>query len=393
MEKICETEKCTGCMACYNICPCNAIHIIQNKEGFYVPRIDETQCISCNRCRKVCQANNGNTKYNPLIIRYAAKRRKKRMLSQSGGIFLALAEMVLKEGGVAYGVINSEHLQVMYTRVDKRKNLITLAGSKYVQAYVGRIYREIQNDLSKGRKVLFGGTACHVDGLLHFLKADGTDLGKLVTCDLICHGVPSPALAETYWKIVKEYYKTEIKDVNYRNKEYGWRNHVVTYKLKDGREYVSNNYVRLFYSDCMLNSSCYDCKYAKMDRIGDLSIGDCWGIDEVYPRFNDNQGGSLVHINTEKGMETFEKVKGQFIVAPLKAHECIQPNLQHPTPKPAERKEFWDKVETAGWEEAIKASDRFDMQTDELVPRRMLLSNKMIRMGQKIKRYILKDYI
>ena len=169
MEKICETEKCTGCMACYNICPCNAIHIIQNKEGFYVPRIDETQCISCNRCRKVCQANNGNTKYNPLIIRYAAKRRKKRMLSQSGGIFLALAEMVLKEGGVAYGVINSEHLQVMYTRVDKRKNLITLAGSKYVQADTENIYKEIRDKLKQNILVLFIGTPCQCEGLRKFL--------------------------------------------------------------------------------------------------------------------------------------------------------------------------------------------------------------------------------
>lgn len=47
-------EECCGCSACYAICPRSAIVMEEDDEGFEYPRIDESICVRCNKCRMVC---------------------------------------------------------------------------------------------------------------------------------------------------------------------------------------------------------------------------------------------------------------------------------------------------------------------------------------------------
>ena len=54
---ITDKYKCTGCMACLNVCPNDAIEIIKSKDGFEYTKINKEKCIGCNLCRKVCPSN------------------------------------------------------------------------------------------------------------------------------------------------------------------------------------------------------------------------------------------------------------------------------------------------------------------------------------------------
>ena len=51
-------EECTGCSACYAVCPGKCIRMEKDKEGFLYPEVDEKKCISCGKCEKVCPAIN-----------------------------------------------------------------------------------------------------------------------------------------------------------------------------------------------------------------------------------------------------------------------------------------------------------------------------------------------
>lgn len=47
-------EECCGCTACYAICTQQAISMRSDEEGFEYPVIEETLCIRCGKCIKVC---------------------------------------------------------------------------------------------------------------------------------------------------------------------------------------------------------------------------------------------------------------------------------------------------------------------------------------------------
>ena len=59
---LCKQELCTGCLACFNICPKEAIKLEQDKEGFVYPQIDQSLCINCGQCQSVCPIINFKSK-------------------------------------------------------------------------------------------------------------------------------------------------------------------------------------------------------------------------------------------------------------------------------------------------------------------------------------------
>lgn len=64
MVELCSVEKCTGCGACYNVCPKQAISMQADEEGFLRPSIDIGKCIDCGLCRKVCPPLNPVRKHS-----------------------------------------------------------------------------------------------------------------------------------------------------------------------------------------------------------------------------------------------------------------------------------------------------------------------------------------
>ena len=55
MKFVCDSEKCTGCGLCKNICPRNAIQMVPKETtGHFYPVIDSEKCVDCGLCRKMC---------------------------------------------------------------------------------------------------------------------------------------------------------------------------------------------------------------------------------------------------------------------------------------------------------------------------------------------------
>ena len=88
-----KKEKCYGCYACYNICPLNAIDMLEDEEGFEYPKVNEEKCINCKRCLRACPSINP-PHVNSDTAAYAcyAKNQEEHMSSSSGGIFAIIEE-------------------------------------------------------------------------------------------------------------------------------------------------------------------------------------------------------------------------------------------------------------------------------------------------------------
>lgn len=346
-----KQEACYGCTACEKICPTGAIQMLEDEEGFFYPVIDEKKCIGCNLCKKACQALNHDPIQNDSQEYYAVKLRdeEERMKSRSGGIFFSLANRILKEKGTVYGAAFDEELKVNHIRATTEAEVNACRGSKYVQSNLKEVFKQVEVDLKSGAKVLFSGTSCQVEGLRKYLNLK-SDINQenLYLCDIVCHGTPSPKIYQDYLKFVREKHKKEIKSFDFRNKNFGWRGHVETIKFEDGSEVTQDYFKNIFYSNYILRPSCYTCQHTSLDRVADITIADCWGIENVNKDWDDNKGVSLVILNTKKGKELFKNVSEEIDCISVDIQKCMQPNLKHPTQKPENRQSFWNLYEKKG---------------------------------------------
>ncbi|MDR2431601.1 MAG: Coenzyme F420 hydrogenase/dehydrogenase, beta subunit C-terminal domain, partial [Candidatus Margulisbacteria bacterium] len=224
-------ENCTGCSACFSVCPENAIKMLSNNEGFLYPQINAKKCTDCALCAKICPALGRN--FSPehfaepqTFVAYAGDNIRRQ--SSSGGIFGALALSVLKRGGYVCGAAFNAKWYVKHLIIDNQKDLPKLQRSKYVQSEIGNIYKELKKLLIKDKKVLFAGTPCQVAGLYACLQKDYENLW---TVDLICHGVPSPRVFAEYLTEITNGEK--ILSVNFRDKRLSWEQFCLTVKTNN----------------------------------------------------------------------------------------------------------------------------------------------------------------
>ena len=310
-----NAEQCTGCAACFNICPTDAISMQPDGEGFSFPVITDTKCINCGKCFTVCPALHDVTLHAPQKTYAVMGENSIRRQSSSGGMFTLLAQKTLEEGGAVCGARFSDDYKTVYhTLIDTEEELAPLRGSKYLQSEIGTCYRQIRKRLEEGAPVLFTGCPCQVAGLQKFL---GKEYPKLLTCDLLCHGVSSPSVFVRLFD--KQFGFQNIARIEFRTKEYGHDCTKGNIFFKDGtkKQITRQNclYEDAFHSSKNLRKSCYGCKYAQPGRCGDISLGDWWGFFEHYAVKNDHLGTGLVLINTDQGAAAFHAVKSKLVFA------------------------------------------------------------------------------
>lgn len=305
---------CCGCEACVNACPKHCINFKEDEEGFRYPKIDKSTCIDCGLCEKVCPVINQAPPQEPLSV-YAAKNTNEEELlkSSSGGIFILLAKLVLRQGGVVFGAKFDEDWKVIHAYAETEGEIQTFMGSKYVQSRIGNTYSQARVFLKQGRKVLFSGTPCQIAGLNHFLRKK---YDNLITVDVICHGVPSPKVWGKYLSEVTNNGVKVIKNCKFRNKDNGWKrfNFKIEYSSKDKPIIISsyhkdNLFMRAFLSNMILRPSCYNCKAKSGRSHSDITIADFWGIQNVVPEMDDDKGTGLVLVNSPKGKTIIDTLK------------------------------------------------------------------------------------
>lgn len=333
---ICPKNKCTGCFCCYNICPKQAIQMKEDEYGNVYPIIDEEKCIHCNLCKKTCPALNKEKlefRYPTKVYAMYSKDKEIRSRSTSGGIATAISKFIIEKEGIVYGagnIFNKESFE--FCRIDSIDELYKIQGSKYVHCYVNDKYKKVKEDLENKKKVLFIGTPCQIAGLKMYLNKD---YKLLLTIDIICHGVPSQKLL---FENLKESYKIDKNDFDYITFRDSNGFHLKLYKsiedYKSQKNFKSryanlDQYYKNFLRGNIYRDNCYECSYAKKERISDITIGDFWGLskdssinDDIY------KGISSVIINTEKGMELFDSIKQIFTYEERTYEEAYSNNEQ-----------------------------------------------------------------
>lgn len=326
--KIIEKSECMGCHACYSVCPKQAITMVKDEKGFKVYKIDEEKCIKCGLCKKVCPVLNSRIiESKPEAFAIINKDEEIRKNSSSGGVFTLIAEYIIKDGGVVFGAAFDEDWHVKHSYTDKVEELNRFRGSKYLQSTIGDSYKKAKEFLENGRKVLFTGTPCQIEGLKSYLQKE---YDNLYTQDIICHGVPSPKVYNKYLEYQNNIFlNKEIKRIEHRNKDNGWQdfNMKITY---DNIDYIKSHnedpFMQAFLRDTILRDSCYNCHFKKKNRNADITLADFWGINNVLPEMNDDKGTSLVIIHSMKGKELLENIKNKIICKKVDFETAIKYN-------------------------------------------------------------------
>ena len=352
-----DYKLCSGCTACETVGPTNAIEMVQNTRGFWIPKIDEELCINCGKCERVCMYKTKRF-YNNMVSAYAFIHNKESVLeeSSSGGMFTAVSDIILSDGGTVYGAVLDKDMKVCHKRAASKAERDLMRGSKYVQSYLGNTYQDIKRDLKAGKWVLFTGTPCQIDGIKHFLTNDEQE--KLLTCDLVCNGVPSPLIWEEHVKLLEKKYHRKMIGYKFRSKEWGWSVHrECAYFENNKKEYstaIVDLFKKLYYSRLVMRTSCYSCPYTTMNRVGDITIADCRNIEKIYPEMNTYKGVSLVLVNTEKGGKIFDEVAKQGTCYTVDVQKIIQEPLVRAGKQADKSEEFWENFVNKGYEYAIK---------------------------------------
>lgn len=351
IKTICETEKCTGCMACMNTCHQNAIFFQQNEEGFLYPVIDSSKCIDCGLCTKVCPVNNPTKKQEPIKVYSGwSNDEKTRINSSSGGAFTEIAKVVLDRHGVVFGCALNEKLQAVHTWIDNIDDIKKLQGSKYVQSQINNSYKQAKEFLKQNRHVLFSGTPCQIAGLKKYL---GKDYDNLITVDIICHGVPSPQIFEDYKKyLLNSQCFSDIKNIGFRDKKNSWFYFnllVYGYSKIDGHlktyigTYFNDPYIRGFLRNVFLRPSCYKCMYSTPNRVSDFTIADWWFYNKKEKKDKDfmRRGVSLLLVNTLKALKITHNLQMNLSERTMDEALKTNDNLHKCTQKPINRNDFW----------------------------------------------------
>lgn len=312
MIEIVDKKLCCGCEACVQICPKGCITINEDEYGFSYPRADKNECINCSLCEQVCPELNQNSPRHPLKT-YAATNKDKqtRFNSSSGGIFTSLAEYVIEHGGIVFGAAFDRNFEVCHISVDSKSGIKHLRGSKYVQSKIGNAYLLARKELKTGRLVLFSGTSCQIAGFKRFLNKT---YNNLITVDIVCHGVPSPAVWRYYLDGIKSRNTDfEIGKISFRDKSSGWTNYSLVIQATNGdiilkESHKKNLYMRLFLTNLSIRPSCFNCPAKKGKSASDLTFGDYWGIEKIHPNINDNEGVSLILVNSPKGEAILNRI-------------------------------------------------------------------------------------
>lgn len=352
-----EKDSCSGCGACILFCSSDALEMHMDEEGFFYPE-NTLRCSECGKCDKLCafqRAQRNRTKFDePIDFNrevYIGRHIDERVVSESrsGGIFTALSDYVFEHNGKVYGCVLDSELNAVHVCAKNGSERDRMRGSKYVQSIItSNSYEKIREYTHNGIMVFFTGTPCQVDAVKNY---PGINTDNLITMDIVCHGVVSPKVWNMYRAYIEKITVGQCYDVDFRNKKkYGWREHIETLYIRkngeDNQGIDTSAYRKIFYEHYALRPSCYRCPYKSQNRPGDITIGDCWGIESMDSKYDDDKGCSIILTNTDKGAEIFNKIKNVLDIKKTKMTDCLfQPGFHVSFQADQKKREdFWTKL-------------------------------------------------
>lgn len=323
MPTLANKSDCTGCTSCISVCPTKCIQMIENEYGFFYPEVDNEKCIGCMQCTRSCPICSNISSSQSKIEAFAAfsNNNELREKSSSGGIFSEVASIILNQDGAVFGAAYDDKYRVHHICIETLDELYKLRGAKYAQSNLQDIFPKIKDYLLKDRYVLFVGTPCQVVGLKNFLKED---YSHLFCIDFICHGVSSPLIWEKYVQ-----YRSLLDNngklpltINMRSKKSGWShyeysNEFIYDKCSWNCKSKNSLYMKLFVGDYINRLSCSNCHVKGYNRLSDITLGDFWGIWNIFPEMDDNKGTSVVLLHSQKAKNLFSSIRDKVTYKPV----------------------------------------------------------------------------
>lgn len=371
MIKLCDAKDCTGCMACGNACRFGAITFSPDNEGFLHPKIDPERCTGCKMCVRACPILTpcppAGTQEEKRVFAAWAKDENIRDESSSGGVFSVLAKDVIAAGGVVFGAAFDERFSVRHVMAEDEDGLKNLRGSKYVQSDIGKTFSLAENFLKARRRVFFTGTPCQIAGLRMYLRKD---YENLLTADIVCHGVPSPMVFESYKIWLESRLGSPLGDYKFRDKRWSWKYFNTKASPVKGRKFQHESppfragkngelfgtwqtdpWMRGFLREYFLREGCHSCRFANTNRPGDITLADYWGYRSKKGKFKDDDKGiSMVMLNNSKGRNAFARIKPNLVFTETPTEEAVRgnPALSRCVPPSPLRADFWADFRAGG---------------------------------------------
>lgn len=370
-------KACTACTACMNACPKAAIHMEADSEGFFYPSVNYAQCCKCNVCEKTCpilRERHINQYDEPCVYAAWNLNPEIRISSTSGGVFSALADAFLKQGGYVVGAIYGEHFEILHTIIHAKERVPELRQSKYAQSALNDIFQQIRELLKKGERVLFCGTPCQSAGLQAFLAKPYVNL---YCCDFICRGVISSKVYKKYLKDIEKAFHEKITKVHFKNKDFGWNRFSTKLTFRNGTYYQQDRYHDCYLKGYLnynlyLRPSCYQCRFKKLPRESDMSLGDFWGIGKYRSELDVDKGTSVILVNSKKGSEMLSWMQDGLYVEKRSLDEVLEGNacLLHAATVGKFRSYFFRKMDHVRFDRLIK---RIEKKAMGLTPKETIL--------------------
>lgn len=302
-----DRGRCTGCGACASGCPKGAIHMLPDREGFLYPTVTDA-CIQCGHCAHICPVlKQREPRPEPAVFAAWNPNPAVRQTSTAGGVFPLLAEYILDEGGVVFGAALDQELRVRHIAVKDKAELPRLQGAKPVQSDLGDSFRRVRHYLDQGRRVLFSGTPCQVDGLYHFL---GEHPERLLTCDVVCSGVSSPGVWGQLVRSMAYIKRQPPVDVCFCGKLPGEKDRRFRVRFAGGAQYDAHfgksDFGRGLRQRLFLRPACHRCPYTSTDRPADLTLGIYRDPPKDFHPEVPRYSISLLLVNSAKGAHYFD---------------------------------------------------------------------------------------
>lgn len=377
MVRIESKEECCGCNACGDVCPKHAISFETDVEGFWYPKIDESKCINCGLCEKVCPVihpADGVKRFEiPRVYAAYTKDEETRLDSTSGGIHSMLAKAMYVKGAFVGGAVYNEDHSVSQIIDDNPERLHEIRSSKYLQSNSEGVYKAIKKQLKEGKEVFFCGTPCQIHALYKYLGCEEID--NLTTCDFICRGVNSPKAFIKYMEMLERQYGAKAKKIKFKAKKWGWHNFSLRVEFENGKEYCKDRWHDLFFigylqAGIFTRPSCYQCHFKGFPQKSDITLADFWGIEKIDKAMDQDKGTSLVMVNSEKGMTLFNAIKDSIIYREFSIEDARQGNpamedsLKAANPN---REEFFEALD----------KEKFEIVAKKYFPRQPSLLTKV----------------
>ena len=233
---------------------------------------------------------------------------------------------------------------------------------------------------------MFSGTPCQVAAVKLHISKKLQD--RLILVDILCHGVGSPSVWASHIHGIENKEGQKIISAKCRDKSIsGWHGFTENIVLGNGKSVHSNEYTEIFMKQIAYRQSCYQCPFANIQRVGDITIGDLWGVEKtkLAKEASDEKGMSLLMVNTEKGISVFEAAKEYLHYMEMEQSDIMQPRLKSPSEKNPLRDKFERWYEKGGLDYALgrwgyyKGVDRLKIKVMGIFPpsvRKQILSIK-----------------